>query len=237
MQKKTERFEMRLDQGVLDKVDVWRARQDDLPSRAEAVRRLMEEGLSKTSENQLKFSDGEKLTSLMLCEIYKHFKIKSEIDPAFVEAAIHGGHHWGLKWEYPGIFHGHENNEHVVTEVVQVLDMWSFVESAHSKLSKKDKDRVEKEADPFGKHVVFLGFDGNNESEHLSVASFIIDNLKRFSSFKGRDLNSHMPSIEYYRRMLRVFEPMRRSLVGGNLNASQIIDILKARKHPEHRKS
>lgn len=233
----TERFEMRLDQGALNKVDTWRARQDDLPSRAEAMRRLVEAGLSTTSQSQLKFSDGEKLIMRMLCEVYKHLKIKGEIDPAFVEAAIHGGHHWGLKWEYSGIFHGHEDNERVVSEVVEVLDMWSFIESGYGKLSKEDKDRVEKEANPFGTHVVFRGFDGNNESEHLGVARFLIEDLKRFSGFKDRDLNSHMPVIEGYRQMLRVFEPIRRNLTGGGLNASQITDILKARIHPEHQKS
>jgi len=40
MQQKTERFEMRLDQGTLDQMDKWRSSQSDLPSRAEAVRRL-----------------------------------------------------------------------------------------------------------------------------------------------------------------------------------------------------
>ena len=37
MQLKTERFEMRLDSRTLERVDAWRARQSDLPSRAEAV--------------------------------------------------------------------------------------------------------------------------------------------------------------------------------------------------------
>ncbi|MCH8808816.1 MAG: HAMP domain-containing protein [Proteobacteria bacterium] len=86
MQAKTERFEMRLSQRALDNVDAWRANQDDFPSRAEAVRRLIEAGLSTTSAIQLKFSDGEKLTMLMLCEVYKHLNIKGDIDPAFVEA-------------------------------------------------------------------------------------------------------------------------------------------------------
>lgn len=237
VQAKTERFEMRLDQAALEKVDAWRARQDDVPSRAEAVRRLMDAGLSRTSESQLKFSDGNKLTLLMLCEVYKHLKIRGEIDPGFVEAVIHGGHYWGLGWKYPGIFHGHEDNKRIVTEVVDVLDMWSSIESGYSRLSKKDRDRVEREADPFGMHVVFPGFDGNNESEYLGVARFLIKDLERFSSFDGRDLNSHATSIESYSRMLTVFEPMRRTLVGTHLNASQIIDVLKARTHPELRKS
>jgi uncharacterized protein YfbU (UPF0304 family) len=232
MQPKTERFEMRLDPRTLEKVDDWRARQADLPSRAEAVRRLMETGLSAAESKPLRFNDGEKLITLMLCELYKHLKIDGEIDPLFVEAALHGGHYWGLQWKYTGIFHEHEDNKKTVSEVADVLDMWWFLEQSYAKLSKKDKDRVEKEAEPFGKHVVFRGFDGNYESEHLSIASFLINKLNRFADFKGRDLNSHMPSIDGYRRMVRIFEPMRRGLGGGSLlGAGQIIELVNAQRY------
>lgn len=237
MQAKTERFEMRFDQGTLDEVDAWRARQEDLPSRAEAVRRLVEEGLAVGSGNPLRFGDGEKLTLFMLCEIYKHLKIKSEIDPAFLEAALGGGHYWGLGWKYPGIFHGHEDSQRVVNEVVKMLDMWDIIEISYRKLAKKDKDRIAKEAKPFGNDVKFRGFGGNRETEHMSVAMFLINDLDRFAAFKGRDINSHLPSIDAYRRMYRVFEPIRPSLVGATLTASQIIKFLQAMVHPDNRKT
>lgn len=41
----SERFEMRVPSDWLAKVDDWRRTQDDLPSRAEAIRRLVEKGL------------------------------------------------------------------------------------------------------------------------------------------------------------------------------------------------
>lgn len=233
----TERFEMRLGQSVLENVDAWRARQNDLPSRSEAVRRLVEVGLGATGgDGQIRLSDGDKLILIMLCQLFKQLKLKSEIDPEFVEAAIHGGHYWGLKWEYSGIFHDYEDKQSVVNEVVDVLDMWSFLESGFGKLSKKDKERVAAEAEPFGKRVVFAGFDGNNESEYMGVARFLIEELDRFSSFKGRDLNAHMPTVDSHRRMFAVFEPIRRSLTGRDLNADEIIDILKAKMYPSRRK-
>ena len=64
----------------------------------------------------------------------------------------------------------------------------------------------------------------------------MIDDLKRFTHFAGRDLNSHMPVIEGYRRMYRVFEPIRATLVGRELRASEIIEVLKALIHPDFRK-
>jgi uncharacterized protein len=230
----TERFEMRLGQSVLEEVDAWRGRQADIPSRSEAVRRLVLAGLGETREDRrIRFTDGEKLTLVMLCQLFKRLKPEGEIDPAFVEEAIDGGHYWGLEWKYPDIFHADEKPKAVVDEVVDVLDMWRFLESDFAKLSKKEKDRVA--AAPFGKKIRFAGFDGNNEIEHVSVARFLIDHLDRFTEFKGRDLNAHMPTIDAYRRMLSVFEPIRRTLTGGDLNATQIIEILNAVTHPNRR--
>ncbi len=39
-------FQMRASQDWLDQIDDWRRKQPDLPSRAEAIRRLVERGLS-----------------------------------------------------------------------------------------------------------------------------------------------------------------------------------------------
>lgn len=232
MQLKTERFEMRLDSRTLERVDAWRARQSDLPSRAEAIRRLMESGLSEMESKPLKLSDGEKLITSMLCELYKHYKIKGNIDPLFIEEALLGGHYWGLEWRFPGIFHGHEDSKATVHEVVDVLDMWSFLEESYAVLSKNDKDYIAKEAAPFGKRIVFRGFDGNNETEHLLIAEFLIKKLARFTRFKDRDLSIHTPRIPGYRRMVKVFEPIRPNLGPGNLlGTGAIIKILNAQRN------
>jgi hypothetical protein len=45
MDEKTERFEMRVPASFLKMVDDWRRKQEDLPPRAEAIRRLVELGL------------------------------------------------------------------------------------------------------------------------------------------------------------------------------------------------
>lgn len=46
MPPKTERFEMRLDPKLLERIDGWRREQSDIPSRAEAIRRLVELALA-----------------------------------------------------------------------------------------------------------------------------------------------------------------------------------------------
>jgi len=229
----------RLLHSVLDELDVWRARQSDLPSRSEAVRRLVEEGLAASGEKhvEIRLSDGDKLILIMVCDLFKKLKLKGDIEPEFVEEVIYGGHYWALDWKYTGLFHGHEDSAAVLHETVDVLDIWSFLEDGDSRLSKQDKDRVAAEAEPFGKRVVFHGFDGNGEGEYMGIARFLIEQLDRFTKFKGRELNAHMPRIATHRRMLALFEPIRRTMMGRDLNADEIIEILKAMLHPSRRKA
>lgn len=231
MAPKSERFEMRLDEDTIERVDKWRAKQDDVPSRAEAMRRLVDVGLSRGSKKAVEFTDGEKLLAMMMRDLYKNFKVKGEIDPEFIGEVIGGGHYWAPRWDMQGLFHDYEDKPEDVRFVVDVLDMWSFLERAYEKLSAKDKARVEKEAEPFGKIVKFIGFDGINESEHMGIARFLIEQMKRFEQFKSRELDSHMPTLVTYRRMLQVFEPLRKTLDGTNLNADQVIAILRAKMH------
>lgn len=233
MQAKTERFEMRLDQDMIDQIDRWRSDQNDVPSRAEAARRLIEAGLEQQAEKRVHVSDGEKLILTMMHDLYRRLDIKDgEIDPSFVLSAISGGHNWALDWTYQGLFHRHEDSRQEVREVVDILDMWSFLEGGYAKLGDADKARIASEAGTWGKHVSFLGFDGNNESTHRSIALFLVRDMDRFSDFKGRELNSHMPLLDAYRSMLRVFLPMRATLTGGGLSVAQIIAVLKARERP-----
>ena len=229
---KTERFEMRLDRQTLQQVDKWRSQQPDMPSRAEAVRRLVDRSLSASGSKEVEISDGEKLTLLMLCDICRHLDIPSDTDPGFVARALVNGHYWGLDWKYPGLFERHIDSPAVVSEVVNVLDMWSFIETGYANLSDDEKAQVETDATPFGRHVRLPGFDGNNETEHLAVAYFLIRDLERFQTFKERGLNSHSRSIERYRRMLHVFEPIRPTLIGREMSTTEIIELLRARRRP-----
>lgn len=234
----TERFEMRVDEEILERLDSWRRNQDDVPSRAESMRRLVEIGLGKAGEDAVNFSDGEKLIVIMLRDIYKHLKMsRSEIDPDFVCQALWGGHTWALKWTMTGLYHGHEDDIRDVRFVVDVLAMWDHLERGYGKLSKQDKEKVAKEADPFGRDVKFRGFDGNKESGHMGIAWFFVKDMKRFERFKERDLNSHMPMIAGYRRMLAAYERREKSLgMGGEFDATEIVAILDAQRHPDSKK-
>jgi uncharacterized protein len=225
----TERFEMRVDEETLERVDRWRAEQPDLPSRAEAMRRLVEEGLARGGRETVRFSDGEKLLLLMMGELFEHLGVEGDTDAEFVSKVIFGGHYWALPWQKPGVFHGHEDKPGALRYVMNVMDMWDRLERGFERLPKADRARVLKEANR--KSVKFYGFDGNTEAEELGIAQFLVDEMGRWSRFEGRELNAHMPTRAIYARMLQAFEAMR-DIEADDLAGAQIILLLKAMPHP-----
>ncbi len=229
----TERFELRLDEDTIARIDRWRFARGG--SRAEAIRQLVDSGLETAAKPPIRFSHGETLTIYMLCEIMKGLKLReNELDPQFIEEALLGGHLWGLSWKMSGVFHDHNDSEQVVTQVVNTLGMWSVVEESYEDLDAAQKKRIKELALGPPKYE---GYDGNNEHEYLGVAHFLTGRLGRFDRFEKRGaLNSHAPMVQVYNRMLKVYEPIRDKLVGSLLSEAQLIKIFEARVHPTNRK-
>jgi uncharacterized protein len=228
MTPKTERFEMRLDPAILERVDAWRSRQGGFPSRAEAIRRLVETGLAEPEPQSFLPKNSEKLILWLLTEILKGQKgYDNRQSIELIQEAIYGGHFWALDWELIGILHDHVDSREAVSLVVDTLDMWFLIENAYKKFTVADKKRIETEVGPLGKNPQFTGFDGNYETEYMGIARFLVEKMGRFGHFKGRDFNSHMPLVERYRQMTSLFSPMRQSLVGRELSADEVITLLK----------
>lgn len=184
----------------------------------------------------MKITDSEKLILLMLSALYDKLAVDGEVEPDFIRSAIFSDNIWGIPWKYPGIPFEEQNTPEIVKEVLDILDMWSSIERSYESLSDEGKVYLEREADPFGTPPKFPGFDGNNETNYIGTASFIVNDLDRFEEFKGRNFNSHCPSIDSYQRMLSVFEPIRANLDFQLLSAENLADILKERIHPTDRK-
>lgn len=225
---RSERFEMRLDSALLERIDEWRHRQRNQPSRAEAVRQLLENALSGTLRKDTQLDQPQRLMVWLLTEILKGQKGgDSRNDIELIQEAIYGGHFWALDWELQGVLHGHTDNRADVSLVVDTLDTWSFIERGYEKLSKADKDRLEAEVPIFGKNPRFIGFDGNHETEYMGIARFLVEKMGRFERFKGRELNSHMPTVQRYEQMNATFEPIRAKLLGRELTVDELIALLK----------
>ncbi|SOC27930.1 YfbU family protein [Thalassospira xiamenensis] len=210
MPPKTERFEMRLDPTLMSRLDQWSAENGGV-SRAEAARELILHGLDRTNRHGVHFSDGEKLIIAMLADLHKEER-RREIDTSKVMEAIYGGHLWALKWEMQGLFHNHVDSPGVVSLVVDVLDMWNFIEEAVEKFSSTERKKLVDELGAIGETPKFHGFDGNYESDYVGVADHLINRMKRFQRFKGRELNSHRPVVTRYAQMAQKFEPIRANL-------------------------
>lgn len=161
----------------------------------------------------------EKLIILMLTEIYDHLGIQGETDTNFLRSAIFGGHNWALDWQLPGITQTDTVPNEVVSETVNILDMFDVLEGSFEALSPEDRVGIEDWV------VQFRGFDGNNETTHMSVAQFLVEKMDRFARFSDRDFNSHAPTLGRALRMYEVYEPLRANLgMRGNprLSAAEL---------------
>src|SRR5947209_1100702 len=124
-------------------------------------------------------SDGEKLILVMLGEMHKALNIKGGIDPDFVLETISRDYLWGFRYGLGGIPFSKGETPPEVRETIDALGMWWDIERSYEQLSNSDKKKIEKEADPFGKHVRFEGFDGNNEP-HCGIARYFVEKLDMF---------------------------------------------------------
>jgi uncharacterized protein len=83
--------------------------------------------------------------------------------------------------------------------VLDILDLYRAIE---------DIKRASKDSRLLNHYYSFFrGFDGNNETEHMSFCRFLIEAQGKFPEQKqyllrNDNLNSHMPMIEKYRQML-----------------------------------
>ncbi|WP_318392755.1 YfbU family protein [Enterobacter sp.] len=179
--------------------------------------------------------DSEKLILAMVCEIHTSLKLNEDgYDSNLISEALFSGNTWAIEWKYGDVL-GFKSNEtpHSVSEVCDILEMWEFLEEGFDELSVKDKRALELAANPFGREVYFRGFDGNNETEYMSIARFLIQKMDLFQHFAGRDLNSHMPSMASYLRMYAIFKPWRDDYPGRPLNLAELTEILQARILPK----
>lgn len=185
----------------------------------------------------MKLSDGEKIIILMLTELYEKLQVDGEMEPDFLRSAIFNDKLWGIRWKYSGIPFSDEEDPEVVREVLDILDMWSAIERSYASIDSTGKESIKQRLGVLGDSPQFRGFDGNNESEYVGTALFLVNELDRYAEFKGRGFNCHHPSIDMHRRMLAVFNPLRRRFMSTDLSASELLQVLQEQIHPSNREA
>lgn len=177
----------------------------------------------------------EKLSVLMLCEIYKKLDIQDSFDPKLVAQAVGDDDMWVLGWAYSGTFPEIDTPEEVVF-VGDIFDMFSFLDEGYKDLSAEDKARVDASSDHATAWLTFSGYDGNNEWRYLSIANTMVNRLDRYTRFKEvANTNSHCPMVDLYARMDAVFKPIRNTLIMRTMSADEIIRVISEAVHPDNR--
>jgi uncharacterized protein YfbU (UPF0304 family) len=181
----------------------------------------------------MNLSEGERLILAMLCDIHKALNLKGAIDPDALRQLILEPESNGAARaanDRPG---HHRDQAAVATEVSEILDMWSAIERAYKHLSVDEKRTVEAEAGPLGRGVRFSGFDCACEVDYRDAAHHLIEITGLFERFQGRNLDAHMPALAGYRRMLRLYAPMRSGSGDRRLGVRQIIALANAEKYAD----
>jgi uncharacterized protein YfbU (UPF0304 family) len=128
-------------------------------------------------------SVGERLILLMLCDMQKVDPKRREIDPEFVQDSIVSGQLWGLGFKYDNLLPGERQLPPDVSEVFNILEMYSLLGDHYGYMSDADKKRIDSEA-PLGAPN-FPGFDSHDTGPHSGIACYIVEDLKHFTQFKN----------------------------------------------------
>jgi uncharacterized protein YfbU (UPF0304 family) len=179
----------------------------------------------------MNLSEGERLILVMLCDIYKALNLKGAVDPDILKPQILAAESNGATHTTNGAPGNHQDRTAIATEVSEILDMWSAIERGYKHLSVDEKRTVEAEAGPLGRGVRFSGFDCECETEYRDIAHVLIEETGQFERFQGRNLDAHMPALAGYRRMLRLYAPMRSISGDRRLDVRQIITLANAEKY------
>lgn len=179
---------------------------------------------------EFKLTPVERMQLSMLAAQHKMLGIEDGIDPGFLDVVIGSSNEWALVWEYPGYFTDADFEiPERVKFVSDILDAYAFLQSGYEKLNPEQRQEL---AGRLPEHTslppVFPGFDGNNESEYLGVARLFINHMNRFTFVDVRDdLNSHHPTLDRYREVIRKFEEIRPNLDGPRtLMLDEMVRIL-----------
>lgn len=87
--------------------------------------------------------------------------------------------------------------------VLNVLDLYRAIEDIKRRSKSEELNKHH--------YSFFMGFDGNNETEYMAFSRFLVQEQGKFreqESYlrKNDNMNSHMPMIPKYRRMLEESE-------------------------------
>lgn len=176
----------------------------------------------------------ERVILINLMQIKK--TLGEEVNDEMLDALI-GGYH--IFYPKSGqIAYEHEMPYQDMKFVMDVLDMYRWLQFSHRELGIKDGKLADK--------VKFDGFDANASDGYFGFTRFLIEH-DRWTDVETSSLsdnyNSHMPNSEIYQRMLDVYEEYRWKGIQDDISGPKVLtldqlkEIIGAQVHPENRKN
>lgn len=114
-------------------------------------------------------------------------------------------------------------SEEVAEEVYKILHMFRDLSFSFSKYNPGEE---------LPHSIRFLGFDGNEETEHYWYCNYLINYAHRYEEYLDVELNSHSNTLNRYRRMLQKYSEIMAektdNIMSTYLSLEQIERIAKA---------
>ncbi len=162
-----------------------------------------------------------KLTRIERWILTNQMEILAHVDPENADhyekarEVLTSGYTLAYGWYCPPL--EEELSEEACQEVMDILDMFRAIKRATAAGLPAEVEEWELE---------FHGFDGNNEAEQVGFARFLIEDGRwQEHADAGDGLNSHGPTLDRYRGMLRRWRLGGR---GFDLAEGDLVEIAKA---------
>ncbi|WP_414553711.1 YfbU family protein [Stenotrophomonas forensis] len=179
----------------------------------------------------MKFTDEQRLIVMMLADIQKALNVRGDLDADFISKAAAWKNEFSIGWHH-GSYFDDTDTPPDFRFVLDVLDMFSFLEPANDSLTPSERQDLDSRVGWNTAGPLFTGFDGNNESELRSYVVVAIDDLGFYPELKrGKfdSFNSHSQREDRYRAMLNVFKPIRAQLLDRKLTIDELAAVISAR--------
>lgn len=150
----------------------------------------------------MQLSAQERLIIELLCSISS--KTPSEYDTDFIAKVVSSKQEWAIPLKYQSL-KDDTPKPWFVSEVFAILDTYRWISDTIKVASTSEDALRQMFTDPGRVPIVFDGFDGNNEIEHLSAARVLIDDLGLFEEQKGKANNTHGPRRDAYIRVANAY--------------------------------
>lgn len=169
----------------------------------------------------------EKLTLMMLCDIYDRLEISGEIDHSIIKEAISSGNLWAIERKHQFLT-TKEIPKEIQKKVEQILCHYRLISHSLKHLPSNDSEELIKKHELVieNNHIQFPGYDGNNEGDYMDVAR-MLGLLGKYKEHIEVDKNSHTENVNYYEDITDKMEDFKASGVDMlKLNKSQIDELL-----------